>query len=196
MNHWEEQNLTDEFPETPARRAVVSVVRGFGALARQMGPHYAKFGLTPPQFQMLTVLNRLRGEQITQRRLVGQRQVRRFPQHAEASTSLQSQHMVLFRELGAVQLGKELYVSFPNVTAMLSRLEKGGFVAREVNVADRRERFVRITSRGRRLLKKIWKSQPDQLERVTAGLTEGERNTLARLLNKMINGQRSPANDE
>ena len=157
----ETADLRDEFPDTPARRAVVSVVRGFGAVARQMGPHYANFGLTPPQFQMLTVLNRLRGEQITQRRL-----------------------------------GMELYVSFPNVTVMLSRLEQAGLVERTVNDADRRERFVRITPSGRALLKQIWKVQPDQLERVMAGLTDEERIELARLLNKMIAGQSLPADEE
>ncbi len=153
-------DLTDEFPDTTARRAVVSVVRGFGALARKMGPHYARFGLTPPQFQMLTVLNRLHGEQITQRKL-----------------------------------GKELYVSFPNVTVMLSRLEKASLIERTVNAADRRERFVKITRRGRMLLKRVWKVQQDQLERVTAGLTDKERLELARLLNKMIDGQ-VPSPDE
>jgi MarR family 2-MHQ and catechol resistance regulon transcriptional repressor len=154
-------DLTDEFPDTPARRAVVSVVRGFGALARQMGPHYASFGLTPPQFQMLTVLNRLRGEQITQRRL-----------------------------------GKELYVSFPNVTVMLSRLEKVSLVERTVNAADRRERFVKITRQGRMLLKRIWKVQPDKLEQVTVGLTDNERLELARLLNKMIDQQIPPPDED
>ena len=154
-------DLRDDFPDTPARRAVVSVVRGFGAVSRQMGPHYASFGLTPPQFQMLTVLNHLRGEQITQRRL-----------------------------------GKELYVSFPNVTVMLSRLEKAGLIARTVNSADRRERFVRVTRSGRTLLKRIWKVQPDQLERVMDGLTDEERIELARLLNKMIAGQALPVDEE
>jgi DNA-binding MarR family transcriptional regulator len=157
----ETADLRDEFPDTPARRAVVSVVRGFGAVARQMGPHYANFSLTPPQFQLLTVLNRLRGEQITQRRL-----------------------------------GMELYVSFPNVTVMLSRLEKAGLIERTVNDADRRERFVRITRSGRALLKRIWKVQPDQLERVMAGLTDEERIELARLLNKMIAGQSLPADEK
>lgn len=154
-------NLTDDFPDTPARRAVVSVVRCFGALSRQMGPHYASFGLTPPQFQMLTVLNRLRGKQITQRRL-----------------------------------GKELYVSFPNVTVMLTRLEKSNLIERTVNAADRRERFVKITKRGRALLKRIWKVQQDQLELVTAGLTDKERLELARLSNKMIDGQVPPPGEE
>jgi MarR family 2-MHQ and catechol resistance regulon transcriptional repressor len=161
MNKPNEPDLTDEFPDTPARRAVVSVVRGFGAVARQMGPHYASFGLTPPQFQMLTVLNRLRSEEVTQRRL-----------------------------------GKELYVSFPNVTVMLSRLEKTGLIERIVNGKDHRERLVKITAQGRSLLKKIWKTQPDQLERVTVGLTDDERLQLARLMNKMIDGPSSQAVDD
>ncbi len=161
MNNQEERGLTDEFPDTPARRAVVSVVRGFGAVSRQMGPHYARFGLTPPQFQMLTVLNRLRGEQVTQR-----------------------------------QLGKELYVSFPNVTVMLSRLEKMGLIERTVNTTDRRERLVRVSAQGRALLKKIWKVQPAQLEQMMTGLTDNERLQLAQLLNKMIDGQSSRADDE
>ena len=144
-------DLRDEFPDTPARRAVVSVVRGFGAIARQMGPHYANFGLTPPQFQMLTVVNRLRDEQVTQRRLA-----------------------------------KELYVSFPNITVMLSRLEEAGLIQRVVSKSDRRAKFVSITRRGRALLKRIWKEQPAQLERVTAGLDDDDRLQLTRLLNKMI----------
>ncbi|MDF1861138.1 MAG: MarR family winged helix-turn-helix transcriptional regulator [Verrucomicrobiales bacterium] len=149
----EPTDLRDDFPDTPARRAVVSVVRSFGALTRLMGPHYASFNLTPPQFQMLTILNRLRGERITQRRL-----------------------------------GRELYVSFPNVTVMLSRIETAGLIERKVNPADRRERFVRITPAGLALLKRIWKVQPMHLEHVTAGLTDPERIELARLLNKMIAG--------
>ncbi len=110
---------------------------------------------------MLTVLNRLRGEQITQRRL-----------------------------------GKELYVSFPNVTVMLSRLEKVSLVERTVNAADRRERFVKITRQGRMLLKRIWEVQPDKLEQVTVGLTDNERLELARLLNKMIDQQIPPPDED
>ena len=144
-------DLRDDFPDTPARRAVVSVVRAFGAVSRQMGPHYAKFSLTPPQFQMLTVLNRLRDERVTQRRL-----------------------------------GNELYVSFPNVTVMLNRLEEAGLIKRTVNPADRREKFVKISGRGRKLLQKIWKDQPAQLESIMAGLDDNERLQLAQLLNRVI----------
>ncbi len=51
--HEESSFLRDEFPDTPARRAVVSVVRGFGSLHRQMSVHYARFGLKPAQDQMV-----------------------------------------------------------------------------------------------------------------------------------------------
>ena len=154
-------DLADEFPDTPARRAVVSVVRGFGAIARRMSPHYARFGLTPPQFQMLTVLNRLSGEQVTQRRL-----------------------------------GRELYVSFPNVTVMLSRLEQANLIERKINVVDRRERFVSITRKGRSLLRKVWKEQPAQLECVMTGLDDSERRQLARLMNTMLASHTRPSNEE
>lgn len=160
-NELEAWALADDFPDTAERRAVVSVVRGFGAIQRQMGPHYARFGLTPSQFQMLTVINRMRGERITQRRL-----------------------------------GEELYVSFPNVTVMLARLERDGLIERVVNKEDRRERIVQITSGGRALLKRIWKEQPAQLNRVMAGLTAEERLELCRLMNKMINGQASPTEND
>ena len=82
------------------------------------------------------------------------------------------------------------------VTVMLSRIESAGLIERKVNPADRRERFVRITRSGRALLKRIWKVQPKQLERVTAGLTDAERIELARLLNKMIAGPPPATTDE
>jgi DNA-binding MarR family transcriptional regulator len=64
-----EQPPLDEFPQSPARHAVVAVVRGYGAVQRQMEPYFAGFGITPPQFQVLTIINRLKDEKPTQRRL-------------------------------------------------------------------------------------------------------------------------------
>jgi len=142
--------LRDEFDDSPARAAVVSIVRGFGAVQRLMTPHYAQFGLTPPQFQLLTVANRLRNQPLTQR-----------------------------------DLAKALYVSFPNVTVMLSRLEAAGLIERQINPDDRRQKFVRLTRKARFLLRRIWKKQPQQLERVVKGLGKTERKTLAHLLNKL-----------
>jgi MarR family 2-MHQ and catechol resistance regulon transcriptional repressor len=141
----------DDFPASPARDAVVAVVRGFGTVQRLMEPYFARFGLTPPQFQALTIIHRLRRELLSQRRLA-----------------------------------RELYVSFPNITVLLRRLERKGLIDRRANAADRREKFVRPTSRGKGLLRRIWRAHQRQLDRVMAGLTPPEQGELARLLNKMM----------
>ncbi len=148
----------DDFPQTPARDAVVAVVRAYGAVQRHMGPYFARFGLTPAQFQLLTIVNRLGDPCLTQGRLA-----------------------------------RELYVSVPNITVMLRRLESAGLTRRRGNPADRREKFVSLTERGRALLRRIWQEHQAQLERVVAGLNDAERAELARLLHKMIAGQAEPA---
>lgn len=144
-------DLQDEFPQTPARDAVVAVVRGYGVVQRLMEPYFAGFGLTPPQFQLLTVINRLGADPPTQRRLA-----------------------------------RELYVSFPNVTVMLSQLEEVGLIRRRANSDDRREKLVEVTTKCRALLRRIWRVHQAQLDRVVAGLTSDEQTALARLLNKLI----------
>jgi DNA-binding MarR family transcriptional regulator len=151
--------LHDEFPFTPARAAVVALVRGFGALQRRMGPYFAGFGLTPPQFQMLTIVNRLcrRGTPPNQRRLAA-----------------------------------ALYVSFPNITVMLARLERAGLIRRRAGADDGREKRVELTARGRARLLKVWTRHARQLESVTAGLSDPERLELARLLNQMTAGPNRP----
>ena len=154
-------DFPDAFPQSPARDAVVAVVRGYGMVQRLMGPYFSRFGLTPPQFQVLTVLRRLRGRRVTQRRLAA-----------------------------------ALYVSFPNVTVLLGRLEKARLIRRRGNPEDRREKFVALTRRGRKLLNQIWKEHQDQLERVVAGLSAAEQARLARLLHKMIAAHAGSAANE
>lgn len=146
-----ESGRGDEFPITPARRAVVSVVRGYGVVQRLMVPYFAQFGLTPPQFQMLTVVNGLKGKPITQR-----------------------------------LLAHELYVSFPNITVMLARLEEAGLVRRRLNPNDGREKLVELTRKAGSLLRRIWKEHPRQLEYAASGLDDRERLQLAHLVDKMI----------
>ena len=144
-------DFQDDFPWSPARGAVVAVVRSYGIVQKLMEPYFARFGLTPPQFQMLTVANRLRGESLTQRRLA-----------------------------------RELYVSFTTVTIMLARLEKAGLVERHADADDRRAKLVRVSVRGRALLRRVWRFHQRQLDRVMKGLTVEEQKVLSLLLNKMI----------
>jgi DNA-binding MarR family transcriptional regulator len=141
----------DPFPTSSARDGVVAVVRAYGIVQRLMEPYFARFGLTPPQFQVITIVNRLADAPLTQR-----------------------------------DLARELYVSFPNVTLLLRRLERKGLIARQANPADRRQKFVRLTARGQALLRSVWKVHPRQLDQVMNGLNTAEQKELARLLHKLI----------
>ncbi|MBI2807369.1 MAG: MarR family transcriptional regulator [Planctomycetes bacterium] len=88
------------------------------------------------------------------------------------------------------RLARELYVSFPNVTLLLKRLERKGLVERRGNPADRREKYVQLTASGRRLLKRIWLVHQQQMDLVMKGLTVPERKELAKLLSKMTAAHR------
>ena len=88
------------------------------------------------------------------------------------------------------QLARELYVSFPNVTVLVKRLERKGLIERDGNPADRREKFVRVSTTGRKLLKRIWLVHQQQMDLVMQGLTVTERKEMARLLNKMTDAHR------
>lgn len=88
------------------------------------------------------------------------------------------------------QLARELYVSFPNVTVLLKRLERKGLIERNGNPADRREKFVRLSAAGKKLLHRIWEVHQQQMDLVMKGLTTAERKEMARLLNKMTAAHR------
>lgn len=88
------------------------------------------------------------------------------------------------------RLAREMYVSFPNITVLLKRMERKGLIERSGNPADRREKYVRVSPAGERLLRRIWTGHPKQMDLVMKGLTAAERKEMARLLNKMTAAHR------
>ena len=99
---------------------------------------------------------------------------------------------IRFREAPPTQrqLARDLYVSFPNVTFLLKRLERKGLIERNGNPADRREKYVSVSAAGRKLLKRIWLVHQRQMDLVMHGLTAAERKEMTRLLNKMTAAHR------
>lgn len=81
-------------------------------------------------------------------------------------------------------------MSFPNVTVLLKRLERKGLIERQGNPADRREKYVRVSASGQKLLKRIWQVHQQQMDLVMQGLTVAERKEMTRLLNKMTAAHR------
>lgn len=83
------------------------------------------------------------------------------------------------------RLAREMYVSFPNITVLLKRLERKALIERQGNPADRREKYVRVSSTGEKLLQRIWRVHQRQMNYVMKGLSIAERKQMAQLLNKM-----------
>ena len=89
------------------------------------------------------------------------------------------------------ELSISLAVSMPTITAMVDRLETANMVKRERNSVDRRVVQVRLTSAGKRELKKLSTIRKEEMEKILMNLSEKEMNTflgsielVARLLTK------------
>jgi DNA-binding MarR family transcriptional regulator len=89
------------------------------------------------------------------------------------------------------ELSISLAVSMPTITAMVDRLEAANMVKRERNSVDRRVVQVRLTSAGKRELKKLSTIRKEEMEKILMNLSETEMNTflgsielVARLLTK------------
>ena len=92
------------------------------------------------------------------------------------------------KECSLTELSKEMHVSAPTITGIVSRLERGGFLKRTHHLEDRRVINVRLTLKGEKLvnqfrdnIKNRWeyilsKMPPEKAETLTqimAGITKG-----------------------
>ena len=82
------------------------------------------------------------------------------------------------------EIGRRLVVSPSDMTGLIDRLEKRGLV-RRMPGRDRREKLLRITAQGSKLLDQIWPHHTDEVERSCTGLTNGEAGQLVHLLGKL-----------
>jgi len=87
--------------------------------------------------------------------------------------------------LSQTRLGKMLLVNRANVTGVVDRMEKAGWVSRGSDASDRRVNQVRITAEGRRLLKRAEKAYMLRVEKVMAALGEEERTRFCTSLERL-----------
>jgi DNA-binding MarR family transcriptional regulator len=72
------------------------------------------------------------------------------------------------------ELGDVLVVDRSNVTGLLDRMEKAGWVRREGHPRDRRIHRVMLTTKGRQLWAGVWPLYVAAVEKVVAGLAHGD----------------------
>ncbi|WP_324656439.1 MarR family winged helix-turn-helix transcriptional regulator [Burkholderia thailandensis] len=80
-------------------------------------------------------------------------------------------------------------ISSGSMTNRIDRLEKAGWVERRANPADGRGTLVALTSAGRALIDDAVVAHVDTQRRVLSALSAAEQRQLAKLLDKLLQGQ-------
>ena len=137
--------------ESPAQKAMVSLLVTAGHLARALEEVCAAHGITHDQYNVLRILRGVHPEG--------------HPRYA---------------------IAERLIDRSPDVTRLLDRLEREGFVGRSRSDEDRRLSISHVTDRGITLLKEIDPRILEVHERFTASFSSDEMHQLATLCEKAL----------
>ena len=94
---------------------------------------------------------------------------------------------LLYRKDGMPQsyLAKALAITAATASAMVKRLEKGGYVVRKRDSVDERVSNVYLTDMGRELSTKLKGYQKQMDEMIFEGFTDAEKDTMKDFLNRI-----------
>lgn len=110
------------------------------------------------------------------------------PMHLDISVA-QLTVLRLLSETGPLRVSdvaREVGLSASSVTGLFDRLEAEGFVERRRSQEDRREVTVLLTGEARRMLEDTNAQIATQLERLFAPLSDGDLETITRLIAKLV----------
>lgn len=83
------------------------------------------------------------------------------------------------------KIGDKILLASGSITYVVDKLEEKNYIKRTQSPSDRRITFVSITDKGKELLNDIFPSHWQQIEEITAGLTEDEKIQAIELLKKL-----------
>ncbi|KAB8137966.1 MarR family transcriptional regulator [Gracilibacillus oryzae] len=83
------------------------------------------------------------------------------------------------------KIGDKILLASGSITYVVDKLEKKGYVKRTPYEKDRRITFASITKEGEELLNDIFPDHWKQIEAITAGLTQEEKEAAIDLLKKL-----------
>jgi MarR family 2-MHQ and catechol resistance regulon transcriptional repressor len=84
------------------------------------------------------------------------------------------------------ELAERLLVTGGNVTGLIDRLERDGYVLRERNQKDRRIIYAKLTPKGKEIWNMIMPRYQACISKLTMSLNLEEKKELSRLLKKLI----------
>ena len=90
-------------------------------------------------------------------------------------------------------LADALLIQRPNMTTLINRLDRDGFLERRFAAGDRRSVELHLSAKGEKAVDRMRALLETQDAKATASLTEKERKTLLGLLRKLAGALRQPA---
>jgi DNA-binding MarR family transcriptional regulator len=101
--------------------------------------------------------------------------------------------VLMARPHGMSELGAMLKLAKSSLTGLVDRTERNGLVRRESDPQDTRAVRVALTAQGSRLAEQFYAETCRRIERLPAGLSAAERDTLADLLGRVVLDNEVPA---
>jgi len=95
-----------------------------------------------------------------------------------------------YGELSQADLGRRLGLDRNEVSGIAARLERGQYIARHADPANRRRNVVTLTASGQRYLEEIQQHADAAQDELLAGLSAAERRQLNELLAKVLGSHR------
>ncbi len=93
--------------------------------------------------------------------------------------------------LSNAELADRLYVTRPSVSALLERLERGGFIRREVSPNDRRGINIWLEPRGREVSESLREETREYLATLFEGLTPADIDDFTTAVEKFVSSGRA-----
>jgi DNA-binding MarR family transcriptional regulator len=115
-------------------------------------------------------------------------------QHEAWSRELESEHGLTSKQYGLLRaiersnditttsLTELLGKAQPAITQMLNRLEKNGFITREINPADKRKRELKLTKKAQRVLETVQPIGPTRVALALEHANEREAGAVVRAM--------------
>jgi len=87
--------------------------------------------------------------------------------------------------LNQARLSDMMLVNRANVTSLVDRMEKAGFVIRTAAEGDRRSNIIKLTRKGKNLLKKVEPLYGKEVQRIMSPLNDDEQKKLVNMLERV-----------
>jgi DNA-binding MarR family transcriptional regulator len=84
--------------------------------------------------------------------------------------------------LRSADLARDLVVDPSNITGLLRRMAKEGYITEVANAQDRRSRFIRLTRRGQQVWREVAPVYDKRLAELTRGLRAADLETAAAVI--------------